>query len=229
MRTRIIAVIVLAVFALGIAATAQVAKSQNRENVKMQAGAKCRIPAEKLGLTPDQRESIAGIAKAYYAEIKPILQSNATPEEKKAQIEPIRARAIDAIMAQLTPEQQAKAREMGLVDKMLRPFHNRAAKGIMYALSQLGLTEQQKAAIKDIFQISREKAKTIKDNTALTPEQKRVQFKELRTATHDQVMSVLTPEQQQKLQEMIEKHKQKGPRDGQTQKQRPAGQKTRVK
>lgn len=231
MKTRIISLIVVAILALGIAATAQVAKSHARPNAKAgtktESFGKCRKMAEELGLTTEQKQKIAEIVKGYFAEIKPILQSSITPQEKKAQIEPIRTNAVNSIMAVLTPDQQAKAKEMGLPEKMLRPMKNRAA-GIERALSQLNLTEQQKTSIKSIFETSREKAKAIKEDTSLTQEQKKTQFMELKQATHEQVMSVLTPEQQQKLQDMIAKGKQ-GRQDGQTQNKRAASQKARVK
>lgn len=234
MKKRIIAAIVLALFTLGIGATAQVNRPKTRPNTtKAEAKVNCidgaRMIAEKLGLTTEQKQRIADIAKAYFDQIKPILQSNITKEEKIAQIEPVRARAIDSIMAVLTPEQQAKARDMGLADRMLRPLKNHAAAGIMYALSQLNLSEQQKTTIKAILEDSHVRAKAIKENTTLTPEQKRVQFAELKKATHDQIMNMLTPEQQQKLNEMLAKQRQQKQRDGQPKPERPAGQKTRVK
>ncbi|MCS6830560.1 MAG: hypothetical protein RMM08_11310 [Armatimonadota bacterium] len=68
------------------------------------------------------------------------------------------------------------------------------------ALSKwLQLSDEQKANIKNIVGSAREQARKIRTDTTLTPEQKRQQLQELRRNTRQQIGSVLTPEQREKL------------------------------
>jgi protein CpxP len=66
----------------------------------------------------------------------------------------------------------------------------------------LNLTPDQKEAIKSIRENEKQQAQAIKNDTSLTPEQKKAKFKELRKSSHEQMMAKLTPEQQQKFKEM---------------------------
>jgi len=72
---------------------------------------------------------------------------------------------------------------------------------------QLNLSDQQKSQIQGFKQAERQQAASIKDNASLTPEQKREQFQQLRKSTHQQVLGVLTPEQQQQMKAFREQHK----------------------
>src|SRR5512147_1433635 len=71
---------------------------------------------------------------------------------------------------------------------------------------QLNLTDQQKTQIQSFKQAERQQAQSIKQDTALTPEQKRDKFRELRASTHQQVLGVLTPEQQQQMEQLRSRH-----------------------
>lgn len=71
----------------------------------------------------------------------------------------------------------------------------------------LNLTPDQQAAIKSIHQNFRQQAQAIKNDSSLTPDQKKAKFKELRKSSHEQMMAKLTPDQQQKLKEMRKEHR----------------------
>ena len=71
----------------------------------------------------------------------------------------------------------------------------------------LDLTPDQQAAIKSIHENFRQQAQAIKNDSSLTPDQKKAKFKELRKSTHEQMMAKLTPDQQQKLKEMRKEHR----------------------
>ena len=71
----------------------------------------------------------------------------------------------------------------------------------------LNLTDQQKADLKSIRENERQQAQAIKNDTSLTAEQKKAKFKELRKSSHEQMMAKLSPEQQQKFQEMRKEHR----------------------
>ena len=71
----------------------------------------------------------------------------------------------------------------------------------------LNLSPDQQAAIKSIRETFRQQAQAIKNDSSLTPDQKKAKFKELRKTTHEQMMAKLTPDQQQKLKELRKQHR----------------------
>ena len=76
---------------------------------------------------------------------------------------------------------------------------------------KLNLTEDQKAKLKPIFEDQGQQLKAVQDDASLTPEQKAAKKKAIHEKMHDQINTVLTPEQQEKFKEMkregMEKHK----------------------
>ena len=76
---------------------------------------------------------------------------------------------------------------------------------------KLNLSEDQKAKLKPIFENQGQQLKTVQDDASLTPDQKAAKKKAIHEKMHDQINTVLTPEQQEKLKEMkkegMEKHK----------------------
>lgn len=81
----------------------------------------------------------------------------------------------------------------------------------------LDLTDEQKADIKPIVDQRRAKMMVLRENKSLTPEQKRAQAKEILQASLQQIKGILTPEQQQKLDQIIQRIKER--REGQGQPQ----------
>jgi protein CpxP len=67
---------------------------------------------------------------------------------------------------------------------------------------QLNLTDQQKTQIQGFTQAGRQQAQSIKQDTTLTPEQKRDKFRQLRASTHQQILGALTPEQQEQMKQL---------------------------
>ena len=67
---------------------------------------------------------------------------------------------------------------------------------------KLGLTEEQQGKIKDIFAANMPKVKALREDTALSQEDKRAKMMELRKAEAQEIRAVLTPEQQEKMKEM---------------------------
>lgn len=72
---------------------------------------------------------------------------------------------------------------------------------------ELNLTPEQQADLKSIRENMRQQAQAIKNDSSLTPDQKKAKFKELRKSSHEQMMAKLTPEQQQKFKEMRKEHR----------------------
>ena len=67
---------------------------------------------------------------------------------------------------------------------------------------KLGLTEEQQGKIKEIFAKNMPKAKALREDTALSQEDKRAKMMELRKAEAEEIRAVLTPEQQEKMKEL---------------------------
>lgn len=73
----------------------------------------------------------------------------------------------------------------------------------------LNLTPDQVSQIKALHESMRTQAMAIRNDASLTPEMKRDRLMALRKSTHDQIMSVLTPEQQTKLAQLREEKKER--------------------
>lgn len=86
--------------------------------------------------------------------------------------------------------------------KMMRRHHG----GFERMAQQLNLTDLQKTQIQGFKQAERQQALSIKQETSFTPEQKRDKFRELRASTHQQVLGVLTPDQQQQMKQLRSRH-----------------------
>ena len=63
----------------------------------------------------------------------------------------------------------------------------------------LGLTADQKAQIKPIMKNAAQQVRTVREDASLTPAQKKAKVKEIRQASRQQIMMLLTPEQKAKL------------------------------
>ena len=81
-------------------------------------------------------------------------------------------------------------------------------------LEKLNLTADQKSQVQTIMQKTRADIKTIRENPALSPEQKDQQIQAIKQATDEQMKSILTPEQHQKFEEMKAARKNKGEENG---------------
>ncbi len=71
---------------------------------------------------------------------------------------------------------------------------------------ELNLTQEQRQKLEPIFQQQMQQMRATREDTSLTPEQRRVKMDQLRQSTHSQINSVLTPEQQEKFKQLREKH-----------------------
>src|SRR3954470_9685647 len=72
---------------------------------------------------------------------------------------------------------------------------------------ELNLTPEQQAELKSIRENAKQQTQAIKNDTSLTPDQKKAKFQDLRKSTHEQMMAKLTPDQQAKFKEMRKEHR----------------------
>lgn len=217
MKTRLIVVAAAALFVMSLGLSAQAARQGIKgtkpagDRVTKTAGDRQNncIRQNQLGLTKDQMVKIRDIVKQFHNDVRGVIESSANREQKRSQVEALKTKASDAILAVLTPEQQTKAKESGWLDRVLSP-RKHAMQNLGAILRQLNLTTEQKASVKTILQDSRSQAKAIKDDASLTKEQKIAKFVELRKATIEKIAAVLTPEQQTKFRELLAKAPQPG-------------------
>jgi len=161
----------------------------------------------ELNLTDDQK-----------AKIKPILDQNlpqlkAIHEEAVAKAKPIMDSMAAQIRPLLTPEQQQKLDELkqrmeagpggpgapGGPGKMRRgPGHEGGGPGAWLS-EKLGLTPDQQAKVKAIFDASRSQVDAIRSDTSLTKDDKKAKLKAIHDSNNTQIRALLTPDQQQKF------------------------------
>jgi Spy/CpxP family protein refolding chaperone len=67
---------------------------------------------------------------------------------------------------------------------------------------KLNLTEEQQAKIKPILENELQQTKSLREDKATPPQQRREKMQTIRTSTNDEINKVLTPEQQKKFAEM---------------------------
>jgi Spy/CpxP family protein refolding chaperone len=82
-----------------------------------------------------------------------------------------------------------------------------AARRQMHLLQRLDLTADQQNQVRNLFQSQRQKVQSVRQDTSLNAEQKQQQIQEIRQSTHQQMLAILTPEQQAKLKQMQERRR----------------------
>lgn len=75
--------------------------------------------------------------------------------------------------------------------------------------ARLGLSEEQKAQILPILEEKAAKLKALREDKSLSREQCRLEMQKIRKDMHDRITPILTPEQQKKQEEMLERAKAK--------------------
>jgi protein CpxP len=99
------------------------------------------------------------------------------------------------IVAQDAPTKPADTTKAANHKKGELAGHGKMAK----ILQDLNLTDQQKTDLKPILKDRMTQARAIREDSKLTPEQKRDKMKELTKATQEKIAAILTPEQKAKL------------------------------
>lgn len=164
-----------------------------------------QMMSKNLNLTDDQKAKIQPILQNEMQQMRSIHQNTAlTPDQQKAQFQQLRQATQDQIKQVLTPEQVA---QMGTAPGK-GPGWGRGPGGnqLAWMSKTLNLTDEQKTKLQPLFDTQHQQAQSVMQDSSLTPDQKRAKLGEIRKATHQQVMSVLTPEQQDQMKQMRSKH-----------------------
>ncbi len=193
------AAVVVAAFAHAQAAALVPAAAPHHVRAHALQQARRAVISHRLGLSDDQRAKMKAIHAQTGEAVKAIKANTAlTPAQQQQQIAVLRQSARTQAKALLTPEQQGRLAEImshpGLV-RMAAMQHLRAEQ----TMKQLALTPGQRTQIRELRRQTVAAVKPIRADTTLTPEQKRERIRAIVQASRTQMRSVLTPDQQQKL------------------------------
>lgn len=119
---------------------------------------------------------------------------------------------------QPAPNQSANADQSTQQPKGMRRGHTAERQHMAMLAQKLNLTDAQKTQFQQISRDSRNQAITIRQDSTLTQDQKREKIIALRKQSHQQMFSVLTPEQKEQLKQMREQRQKE-----QQQKANPSG------
>ncbi len=203
-----IVVTLLTLYAFAFSATAQEKRAMKGHH--MQKHHHGMMMAKQLNFSEAQKTQ----AKLYHEDFRKKMQDlnkneSITVKEFRDRKAALRKEQRSKMQDMLTAEQKTKMAQLKADRKVKADEH--FAKHLDKMKTQLGLTDQQLAQMKAQRESMHSKLKAIKENEALTREQKRDQLVALKTAVKEQHKKILTPEQQQKMEDMKKKHFEKTP------------------
>lgn len=147
--------------------------------------------ARRLNLTEEQKAQITPILQDQVAQARAIRHdASLTPEQKRGKLRLLRDSSRAEVESVLTPEQVAR---------MPRPG---AARGMARIARRLDLSAEQKAKIRPLLVQQHKEVRAIREDSALSAQQKKERVREVRKSTHQQILALLTPQQQQELKDM---------------------------
>jgi len=178
----------------------------------------------KLDLSADQKSQIEKIFADAKTQAEALRQDKTV--EQKDRMEKMRTimqETREKALAVLTPEQKQKAQEM-MRQHMMQ--NGGPLERLQEAVKELGLSDDQKTKIASILSDARKEFQAAREKEQGAGQEGREAMMKLLKETRDKVNQVLTPEQSQKLANMIEERRgdrpgagdrggdQPGPREG---------------
>ena len=163
----------------------------------LDSDARLKMMTEKLGLSEDQQAKIKAIYEKYGPQIKELIAKGTAnlTEDERTKVKELLKSQMEEIGAVLTPAQKEKMQgghPSGPGDS--------ADTRLKMMTERLGLTEDQQARIKAIFEKSMPQFKALqaKGSANLTEEDK-AKMKEIYMAQMEEINGVLTAEQREKM------------------------------
>lgn len=156
--------------------------------------------AKDLNLTEDQKAQLKKVHQEYGAKIKAIKDNDQlTQGDARKQIAALHEAQKAASEKVFTEEQKAKLKDMQ--EQRRGRMKEEAAANVARMQVRLGLTEAQVAKVKAEQAGMQSKMQALRNNKDLSKEQKKEQIQALMKAHKTNMASILTPEQQQKMQQ----------------------------
>jgi len=144
---------------------------------------------DQLNLTPDQQTKLKTIHESTQQQIEAIRNdSTLSQTDREAKLRTVHESARQQLQAILTPDQLKT-----LAEGRNRFGHDRDR------FADLGLSADQQARLAAIHKSSQEQLAAVRNDATLTSDQKQAKVRSIFQNSQQQVMNILTPEQQQKL------------------------------
>lgn len=211
--------IFIAVTALLIATASLQAQTQKEAGTeKHHRGARGQKNGMKdLNLNEDQKKQFKEIGETYHKQFRDLKNDKSlSADDMKAKAGALKKERHEKMQSLLSPEQKTKmgewkkageGRKDGAVRKDGARNWNKGGAGNRHGRGQsvdqmkikLGLSDDQAAKLKVNQSGFRDKVKALHENTSLTDVQKKEQMKELAQKQKENLKSILTPEQLEKM------------------------------
>ncbi|OQP61027.1 hypothetical protein A3860_04725 [Niastella vici] len=165
---------------------------------------------QQLNLTDEQKTEMKTINDDFKQQMTDLKKSEdkITVTEWKSKMATIRKDHHEKVDKVLTDDQKASLK------KMMREHRGEMRHQGRHRMEQmkkdLNLTDDQVNALKKNHEAMEQKFKAIRDDKSLTEDQKKAEVKKFKQEQHDNLKSILTPEQLQKLEQQKQQHKHHG-------------------
>jgi Spy/CpxP family protein refolding chaperone len=161
---------------------------------------------KELNLTDAQKQQIKALNEEYKAKIKALKNDdNAKVGDVKKQAQALREEQRIKMQNILTAEQKAKLAD--LKEKRKAEGKQKGEKRFQQMQKDLNLSADQSAKLKAQNEQFKTQAEAIKNNSSLTQDQKKEQFKTLMEQRKTAMKSILTAEQLEKMKAERKEHK----------------------
>lgn len=188
---KIITGILILVLAAGAAqAQTKEEKHKGRHDMMMQ----------KLNVTAEQKTRLQAIDAEQHKDLAELKKNDQMRVvDFKAKKKELHERYREQRLAVLTKEQRAQWEQLKKEKGGKATTHRKREPNFP---QELNLSDDQKAKMASLRREFKDKAEAIKGNTALTPEQKREQFRDLSKQHRERVKSLLTKEQLERMESL---------------------------
>ncbi len=190
-----VAIIALAV---SLSASAQEVPNRPRGEYKAKHRTGAAAYGKDLNLTEEQKAKFKSLSEAQRNELAALQkQDNLSVKESREKRTAIMDSYKSKRDAILTSEQKAMV-EKKQAERKAAP-RKRGEQGAARMEQELNLTPEQKTKLQESRKVNGEKIKAIRDNQALTAEQKKTELKKVKEDQQASMKSILTTEQYNKM------------------------------
>ncbi len=201
---------------LTFSATAQENRTMDKSEMKNQkhSGKKHGGEMSELNLTAEQKAKLQASRADFKLKMDAIDNNTSlTEEQKRTQKEALRKEQRAAMESILTPEQKAK---MPQSRGQKSGEGNAGREDKMRMKDELGLSNDQADKLKSIHQNTKAEIEAIRSNTSLSADAKKAQIKAIKEKAKADRKTLLTPDQQKKMEQMQMNRKGTGKRGHKT-------------
>lgn len=152
----------------------------------------------KVNLSDDQKKKAKELNESYQKQFAELRKNTSmTVGDYRTKTAALKKEQHEKMQAIFTPEQKAQLAEQR--KNAQQRMKEGQARHFDKMKTQLGLTDEQSKKLKDNQAVLQGKIKSIRENKSLSEDQKREQVRAIAKEQREQLKSVLTPEQLQKM------------------------------